>query len=48
MKPRIAILPFLAALAMAAAPLNYVLDVEASAVSAKVAFFGIASSYNFV
>ncbi len=43
MKPRIAILPFLAALAMAAAPLNYVLDVEASAVSAKVAFFGIAS-----
>lgn len=43
MMPRFAILPLLAALAMAAAPLNYVLDAEASAVSAKVAFFGLAS-----
>lgn len=33
----------LAALAIANAPLNYVLDAAASSVSAKVAFFGIAS-----
>lgn len=43
MSPRIAFLPLLAALAMATAPLNYALDVEASAVSAKVAFLGLAS-----
>jgi len=36
-------IPFLALLAIAAAPINYVLDAEASSVSAKVAFFGIAS-----
>jgi polyisoprenoid-binding protein YceI len=43
MSPRSKFVPLLALLVIAAAPLNYALDVDASAVSAKVAFFGLAS-----
>ncbi|TNE30851.1 MAG: YceI family protein [Alphaproteobacteria bacterium] len=43
MSPRSRFMPLLALLVIAAAPLNYALDVDASAVSAKVAFFGLAS-----
>ncbi|WFL77824.1 YceI family protein [Altererythrobacter arenosus] len=40
---RLLLLPILAALTIASSPLNYVLDASASSVSAKVAFFGLAS-----
>ena len=40
---RLLLLPILALFATASSPLNYTLDAQASAVSAKVAFFGLAS-----
>ncbi len=40
---RLLVLPVLALIATASAPLNYTLDAQTSAVSAKVAFLGLAS-----
>lgn len=40
---RLILLPVIALLAVASSPLTYVLDASASSVSAKVAFFGLAS-----